>query len=176
MTPTPGFVGILGSNIATTGPDSAVTANTEVTLFSTTLPLNALGAGSEAEIRIVGEVFNQSGAGRNLTIRAYLGTTAYFVGTDGQAGAANKRYLNILARVLGRTANTQVGNFYFEVGAADTVNGSGANSFIRNQSNHNAMVEDSTTNLVFKITAAWNFQHASLYAYSYAARCNLYAP
>lgn len=173
MTSPIGGVPTLGTDVVSQGPDNTAS---EITLYSITVPANTLKAGVALDYAGMGEIYNQSGAGRILTVRFYLGATVLCTCADGQAGSANKRNFIVKARVWGITGATQVGYFYFEAGAGDTVSGSGSNSYIHNQANNNSLAVDMTVDQIFKITGQWPVANASLYAKLFGSSLSIVVP
>lgn len=137
--------------------------NTEVTIFSATIPAGMLTANGACRFNLASGYLNNSGAGQIATLRLKLnGTTVYSDPTAAVAASAGRRTF-LLRGFWGNSgiANAQYGGFSYELSTGNAATGLGS---IGNQSLLSAAVGfesaiDTTAIVTFDIT--WQFTNAN---------------
>lgn len=144
-----------------------VNVNTEQTLYEVTIPAGRLGTDEGLAFWLGGDLLNNSGANRTLTVKVYYGTTLMFSDVTGNIGAnAALRPWFMQGRFAAlHSTSSQMFLMYFEIGAT-TANSAGwgdvAGNSLFSRLIGGTASEDSTAAKSFKITVQWSLNDANL--------------
>ena len=136
------------------------TDNTEHTISSTTINAGSMGTKGGISVALVGRIKNSTGSPASGTIKAYIGSTLVFQGGAMSVGSGS--YLNYkldLSLTNAGAANAQQVSGFMSFNAVTLGAAATAST---NQSAEYTAAEDSTTDLVFKVTCTLNVSSANL--------------
>lgn len=140
-----------------------VSSMTETTVFTKTVPGNTLTGGEMLRLTAVGDIFNNSGAIRNLTIRVKFGSTVVARANFTSIAVAGDRY-PVLIRVdlMAVNAGAQVARGEIYLGAAGTNGGVGGAASQSALSSHATVAENASSDLALAVTAELSASSSSL--------------
>jgi hypothetical protein len=138
-----------------TSSQSVANTTTETTVYTYSVPANALGTDRMLRLTLLGQYLNNSGSNKTFTVRVKFGATTVYEGVaESLATGATERFHSLQFWLLARGAtNAQYAYGHHLVGSLDTIGGANPDEGAGDrQTGHAAVAEDTTSAKTFSVT------------------------
>ena len=139
----------------------------EASIFSVSVPAGSMGANGLVWFDVKGRLFNNSGAGRTITLRFKFGSTTFAFTTASYTATTFSRGFSLDASLQNtNNASAQLFNASFRLGAAPVDGGSIASTaYVLNGELYGASAEATSSAKTLELTAQHSAANANLTAY-----------